>query len=319
MYEGTVDGPLTEEERDVTRRCRDFYEQCHFPGNRPLDHDGLILTRRFASSVARCAREKKGKQIRVLDAGCGTGNTSIALARQYKNVEFVGLDNSAASLEKARQEAERQQIRNLSFLRWDLMNPVPYDGKLDIVLCLGVLHHTANMARALCNLRNCLDTWGDLYLWIYGRHGRHRHSLNVRLLAMLLGTGARTAAASDLAMEFAFNVDNGAPLDDLLGRNRLDPMHRLTLEDPVWIADQFLNPHETLLDLEELTGLATACGLEIEQLLGIRDDLSSYFNSAALYGRFRKLSGEDRLIALDLLLKPERYFVLLRNRSGLGA
>jgi hypothetical protein len=96
-------------------------------------------------------------------------------------------------------------------------------------------------------------------------------------------------------------------------------MHRLTLEDPVWIADQFLNPHETLLDLEELTGLATACGLEIEQLLGIRDDLSSYFNSAALYGRFRKLSGEDRLIALDLLLKPERYFVLLRNRSGLGA
>lgn len=289
------------------KETREFYEHCNFPGNRPLDQDGLILMRRFAGSVER----RRGKRIRVLDAGCGTGNTSIALASRYKDVEFVGLDQSAASLEKAK----RSGIPNLSFQQWDLMDPIPDDGKFDIVLCLGVLHHTANMQRVLGNLRFSLDTRGDLYLWVYGRHGRYRHSLNMRLLAMLAGTETPAAEALALATEFAFHADDGAPLDDLLGRNRLDPVHRMALEDPVWIADQFLNPHETLLDMGELTELAGACGLEIAQQLGLREDLSTYFNSDALYHRFTRLSGEDRRIALDLLLKPERYFVLLRNRS----
>ena len=48
----------------------------------------------------------------------------------------------------------------------------------------------SDMGRVLANLRGCLNPGGHLYLWVYGKHGRYRHSLNMRLLAMLTGPGA---------------------------------------------------------------------------------------------------------------------------------
>lgn len=310
--------PISSRDRDVTRQSRMFYRQFHFPGARPMDRDGLIFMRRFALSVA--SREMDGGEghIRVLDAGCGTGNTSIALARRYGEVDFTGVDNSEPSLEEARRSARRHGIKNLRLRRWNLMRPVPCKKKFDIILCLGVLHHTADMARVLGNLSAVLGPDGELYLWIYGRHGRYRHSLNVRLLRMLLETGSRPAEPVRLARAFAFTTDHGSPLDDLLGSARRDPVSRTTMEDPVWIADQFLNPHEALLEMKELIALAANARLEIDQLLGMSEDSFSLVHSSELYGRFKKLSRADRLVALDLLLKPERYFVVMRRTCSKG-
>lgn len=297
---------MSEATGELTRRVREFYEQCHFPGDRPLDHDGLVLARWFARSVA----ERPARRIRVLDAGCGTGNTSVALARHYPAVHFMGIDHSLSSLAQAEERASRAGVGNLSFQHGDLMNPLGVGG-FDIVLCLGVLHHTADMRRVLGNLRACLNSDGQLYLWVYGKYGRYRHSLNVRLLAMLAGPSAAPDEALSLAREFAFGGGDESPLNDLLGRNRLDPNHREIFRDPVWIADQFLHPLEALVDLEELLELTSGCGFELERQLDIREDYVSYFPSAPLRERFLKLAAHDRLIALDLLLKPERYFVLL--------
>lgn len=296
---------------EITRKVREFYERCHFPGDRPLDHDGLILTRWFAKSAAALDRGAAAPT-RVLDAGCGTGNTSVALARHYPAIQFLGIDHSLSSLAQAEKRARHSGLRNLSFHHGDLMHPLAA-GRFDIILCLGVLHHTADMRRVLANLRACLNPGGHLYLWVYGRHGRYRHSLNMRLLAILTGPAAAPDEALSLAGEFALPTGGESPLDDLLGRNRLDPNHRQTFRDPVWIADQFLHPHETPVDLEELLQLIAACGLELQRQFDICEDLASYFPSAPLRERFLKLSPRDRLIALDLLLKPERYFVLLRH------
>jgi SAM-dependent methyltransferase len=290
---------------EITHRVREFYERCHFPGDRPLDHDGLVLTRWFAKSVAA----RNGAPTRVLDAGCGTGNTSVALARHYPAIQFLGVDHSLASLAQAGERARHSGLSNLSFHHGDLMQPLAA-GRFDIILCLGVLHHTADMRRVLANLRNCLNPGGHLYLWVYGKHGRYRHSLNMRLLAMLTGP-ASPGEALPLAREFALGSGNDSPLDDLLGRDRLDPTHRRIFRDPIWIADQFLHPHETPVDLEELLQLISGCGLELQRQFDIREDLAAYFPSAPLREQFLQLSPRDRLIALDLLLKPERYFVLL--------
>ena len=308
---------MSSRDREVTRRSCMFYRQFHFPGARPMDRDGLIFMRRFALSVA--SREMDGgNRIRVLDAGCGTGNTSIALAHRFGEVDFTGVDISEPSLDEARRAARRTGVQNLRLRSWNLMRPIPYEEKFDIVLCLGVLHHTADMSRVLSNLSAALGPDGELYLWIYGRHGRYRHSLNVRLLRMLLGTGPLPSEPVSLARAFAFTTDHGSPLDDLLGTARRDPVSLKTMEDPVWIADQFLNPHETLLDMKELIALAGRAHLKIDQLLGMTEDSFSLVHCTELHGRFKKLPRADRLVALDLLLKPERYFVVMHRIRSTG-
>jgi SAM-dependent methyltransferase len=304
---------MTCRERDVTWKIGRFYEKYHFPGQRPIDQDGLIFMRRFSRSVESCSKENKGKHLRVLDAGCGTGNTSIALAQQFKEINFTGLDNSRMSLAHGKQAARREGVRNLQFRKWNLMYPLPYKVPFDIILCLGVLHHTADMKCVLANLSASLKAKGDLYLWVYGKHGRYRHSLNVELLRMLLAVPPQPKDPINLARAYAFTTDHGSPLNDLLGKVKDDVSFRKTLEDPVWIADQFLNPHESLLNMKDLIALGHVAGLELYQLLGIKEDVSTYFESVDLYQRYKKLNRTDQLVALDLLLKPERYFVVMRK------
>jgi len=108
-------------ERAVTDEVRKFYERFHFPGVRPLDQDGLILMRHLAGNLSGArARERRP---RVLDAGCGTGNTTISLARRFTDVEFLGVDISAPSLSIARNAAEQERLGNVRFHEWNLLEP----------------------------------------------------------------------------------------------------------------------------------------------------------------------------------------------------
>jgi SAM-dependent methyltransferase len=300
-------------EPDITQLSRKFYEQYQFPGDRPIDQDGLIFMRRFTKSIVSTSSKAHGFKLRVLDAGCGTGNTSVALARRFKDVDFFGFDNSRTSVEKAISLAKQNGLSNINFRKWNLMHPFPFKYQFDIIFCLGVLHHTADMKKGLIHLHNSLKKNGELYLWIYGRHGRYSHSLNTRLLNMLLNTKPKPANVMELVKEFVFKADNGSVVNDLLGKTKTDMMLGNTLENPVWIADQFLNPHETLLDMEGLLELIRATGFKIKHVLGMKENTSDYFNSLPLYQRFLKLNNDRKLIALDLLTKPERYFIILRK------
>lgn len=301
-------------DESVTEQSRKFYEQYQFPGARPIDHDGLMLMRSFLREVESRTEEHKGTTLHVLDAGCGTGNTSLALARRFSEVDFVGIDNSSASLEKAISSARRSGLANVRFRSWNLMDRFHREDRYDIVLCLGVLHHTEDMVRGLTNLQRCLKDDGGLYLWIYAKHGRYRHALNMRLLEMLINVGPEPDDKIALAREFVFKSDHGAILSDLLGRTGAGTMEKRALEDPVWIADQFLNPHEKLVEMRELIEMAARSGLTIEHFLGLDENAAEFFNSSSLLGRFQKLDRDQQLIALDLMRKPERYFVLLRKK-----
>jgi SAM-dependent methyltransferase len=309
--------PLGPSEHDVSRKVREFYEKFRFPTVRPPAQDGLILMRRLDRSVGRS--RNNASTMRVLDAGCGTGNTVISLAKQFTDIEFLGTDFSAPSLSIAEQAARVAGLQNIRFRTWDLMEPERKHGAFDIVLCLGVLHHTANMERVLSNLRGVLKDEGELYLWLYGRHGRYRHFLNRRVLGMLLDPESDSDEQVRLAREFALHGGNGAVLNDLFGTRAARSMQGKVLEEPAWVADQFLNPHEVLLDMEELLALASTAGLEIDQWLGAPEKVSCYLGSPEVAKRFEQLPRHQRFIALDLLLKPDRYFVTLRkspNRRG---
>ena len=296
----------TKAEHNVTRRVREFYEQFRFPGQRPWDRDGLILMRRIQNFVTGSTA-----LIRILDAGCGTGNTAISLSRNFPTVHVLGLDISEPSLSIARESS--RGMRNLDLKVWDLMDRMRDVEPFDLVLCLGVLHHTVDMNRVLTNLQEVLKENGELYLWVYGRHGRYRHSLNQRLLKILLGADTNTNEGLHRAMEFASNACGGSVFTDLIGQWCDETRYRQLLQQPAWIADQFLHPHENLLDMEELLQLISRAGLRLESWLGIPQGVNGLIGSVELEERFAALGAQQRLLAVDLLLKPDHYFLILRK------
>lgn len=60
------------------------------------------------------------KGIRVLDVGCGSGRIMNQLAKLYPNSHFVGIDFSLEAIELARNEALKNESKNIEFIVSDL-------------------------------------------------------------------------------------------------------------------------------------------------------------------------------------------------------
>lgn len=297
----------------TTRAVASFYERHPFPGERRPDADGLLLMRRVASMIAAARREAGPRRLRLLDAGCGTGNTAVALARTFPTLDVQGVDLCDRSLEMARAAAQDAGLANVSFAQGDLLSePLP-GGCWDIIVSLGVVHHTADMERALDHLARALAPEGRMLLWVYGRHGRYHHDLNRRLLALLLENETDPARQVVLAREFALNTGDGEPLAALYGFVPGRHEREQVVLNDAWIADQFLHVNERAVDLPELLAMLTAAGLVMSEWLG--EDTSGDRLPPVLAARLAGLSAPERFRALDLLLKPRRYFVEARRRE----
>ncbi len=99
---------------------------------------------------------------RVADVGCGTGWSTIALARAYPQAEVHGLDLDAASIELARANAARAGI-DLPFEARDAADP-GLSGRYDLVTCFEAVHDMARPVEALRGMRSLLAESGVLLI-----------------------------------------------------------------------------------------------------------------------------------------------------------
>lgn len=74
---------------------------------------------------------------RVLEFGCGTGNTTIPLAKHVKSV--VAIDTSEEMLSKAALKARENEIDNITFCHTDLKDFSGEHGSFDVVTAFNVL------------------------------------------------------------------------------------------------------------------------------------------------------------------------------------
>ncbi|MGO9186228.1 class I SAM-dependent methyltransferase, partial [Mycobacterium sp.] len=73
-----------------------------------------------------------------LDAGCGEGAISLALAQ--RGYTTVGLDASPTAIELARREAERRGLSNAGFEVADISTFTGYDGRFNTVVDSTLFH-----------------------------------------------------------------------------------------------------------------------------------------------------------------------------------
>lgn len=111
----------------------------------------------------------------VLDAGCGTGDTTIFLAEQLRDsgARVVALDFSHASLAVARRRAEVRGLTNIEFVEASMLDlPALGLGRFDYIVSAGVLHHLASPEDGLATLARALKPDGGIGLMVYGAYGR---------------------------------------------------------------------------------------------------------------------------------------------------
>jgi len=114
----------------------------------------LWETDRPQSEVARLLAENK-LHGRVLDLGCGSGESSLLIARTGAQVN--GVDIAAVAIDRAQQKAQQRGIEGVTFAVASAL-ALPFENAFDAIVDMGVFHvfsdadresYRENVARAL--------------------------------------------------------------------------------------------------------------------------------------------------------------------------
>lgn len=107
---------------------------------------------------------------RVLEAGCGVGAQTVALARNSPDAWITSVDISGASVAEARQKITTAGLNNVQFQQGDIFN-LPYKpDSFDHIFVCFVLEHLTKPITALKTLKEYLRPEGTITV-IEGDHG----------------------------------------------------------------------------------------------------------------------------------------------------
>ncbi len=164
--------------------------------------------------------------LRVLDAGCGTGDNTVFLAEQLRGTgaEIVALDFSEASLQINRARLAKRGLERVQHVLAPIEEaPGLGLGEFDFIVCTGVLHHLSSPLEGLLALRSMLKPDGILGVMVYARYGREP----VYLMQSLLQRLAPAEMKSAQRLRILKRTIEGLPSQSRSVRGLLDAPHFL--------------------------------------------------------------------------------------------
>jgi len=129
---------------------------------------GRMLRPRYAANIVSrwlpaldgvVAKLERGA--RVADVGCGTGFSTVLMAKAFPKSEFVGYDFHAGSLEEASAHAKHEGVAANARFEVATAKDFPASG-LDLVTCFDVLHDLGDPKGAAAHVHKALKpdgTW----------------------------------------------------------------------------------------------------------------------------------------------------------------
>lgn len=220
----------------VASKVRAFYEENPFPNYDDVDTAFRLAQKAEAGFFARMLHQEIPPQARVLEVGCGTGQMSNYLGLSGGR-SIVGADFCLNSLRLGERFRVRSEIDNVRFIQMDLFHPPFRQGSFDVVICNGVLHHTADARQGFRAIAGLAREGGVLVLGLYNRLGRLPNDLRSALFRL---TGRRLLW-----------------LDPRLRSPQLGEAKRRA-----WYKDQYEHPHETRHTMDEVLGWFRGEGVE---------------------------------------------------------
>jgi ubiquinone/menaquinone biosynthesis C-methylase UbiE len=188
------------------------------------DYDDPML-RHVRERLARGAPD-----LRVLDAGCGTGLYAVGLLRTGLALRIAAVDASAGMLRVARAKAAARGLAGACFGRADVTRLPFSNGAFDAVVAAGLVPNLEHPQRAFPELRRVLAPGGTLLVVEIDRESM---SPGTRLFFRTMILGYRCVSA--LAPRFRFAEDwslrrSTVALGELTGLLRRAGFQRIDVE-----------------------------------------------------------------------------------------
>jgi SAM-dependent methyltransferase len=119
------------------------------------------------------AAARVGPRDRVLDIGCGTGQSTREAARAARSGSALGVDLSAPALEHARRLSDEEGLRNVSYQQADAqVHPFP-PGRFDIGISRFGVMFFADPVAAFSNFGRALRPGARLVVMVWQDRGRN--------------------------------------------------------------------------------------------------------------------------------------------------
>lgn len=289
----------------VSAAVAKLYDTYPFPPEPLLDEPppGYNWRWNWNSAYNFCTGQKPQKQdIRILDAGCGSGVSTEYLVHLNPQAHVVGIDLSAGTLAVAKERCQRSGANRVEFHHLSLYDVDQLPGEFDLINCVGVLHHLPDPIRGIQSLAKKLAPGGLMHIFVYGELGRWEIKLMQQAIALLQG---------DKRGDYQDGVQLGRKLfASLPENNRIvkREKERWSLENhrDECFADMYVHPQEIDYNIDTLFELIDASRLDfvgfsnpsfwqLERLVG---------KDPSLIERARGLS-DRQLYRLIELLDPE--------------
>jgi SAM-dependent methyltransferase len=204
--------------RDVTNVVKAFYEETPFPNYDDFDSVRSLIEKSRAGVYVRSLAKAIPTNSRVLEVGCGTGQLTNFLGISCRQV--IGSDLCLNSLRLGERFRRANGLHRVRFVQMNLFRPCFRPERFDVILCNGVLHHTADPEGGFRGLLPLLRPGGVIVIGLYNTYGRLMTDLRRQLFRL---TGGRA--------------------------QWIDPMLRRSMKAAgkrkAWFADQYQHPHES--------------------------------------------------------------------------
>lgn len=217
----------------------------------------------------------KHKKIRIIDFGCGGGWLVNSLAYHFSDKIYVtGVDFNPVAIKYANTLKKRLNL-NSRFFTSDLFQ-FENKNKFDVIISLGVLHHTNNCREGIKHIIKFGEQNSYLFIGLYHLYGRKPF------------------------LNFFEKIKHKSEKEKFEEYKKL---HRIKDEKKIysWFRDQVLHPHETQHTLKEIKSILDGENCRI---------ISTSINN------FKKIDNFNKLIELEkkledygiIKLKKKEYF-----------
>jgi len=278
----------------------------------------------------------KGRSpVRFFDAGCGTGHYLVGVAKSNPTWECCGLDLSQASLDVAKQLAQKHGA-TVTLKRGSYLEPLPFDYPFDVIAALGTIHHSENPVAALSNLRTSLRDDGFLLFHVYGKRADSARLDIKEMLSIFEPDLNAVERRFSLYQALMRHRDRGllryllttSPIDVYAAlRNRVrnalrrsrsvswSPGFTERFDSPTapWI-DHFCHPCERTYEVPDIVKLVSDSGLKIVHVLGQGRECA-HLIPASWRPAYDGLSREAKMRLSELLAQGGGSFRLILQRA----
>jgi ubiquinone/menaquinone biosynthesis C-methylase UbiE len=125
----------------------------------------LKMAQKFGEEYSRKLQNKGFETGRILDAGCGFGETIICLANNFPDAECSGVDLSEPLLKIANLSAAETNLSGMVDFKKADVQTLPYpDNHFNVVLNINMLHLVADPVKMLNELERVLRDDGYLFI-----------------------------------------------------------------------------------------------------------------------------------------------------------